>query len=187
MTLNFPSAPVRYLVSGWQSWSLTSWINTDRPLHPMRPSILHPGQTDPVHAGERVPNGSWYGAVELSERKIVFLGALGLESHVKLDGLILTGLYEKGDGDWFIASGDEDEIMSRYAELLGDRLGCGQPKPNPRIWCSWYSLYTEIYEKQLLKILNDLGKKDDPNAYPFDIFQIDDGWQVGIGDWEAER
>jgi alpha-galactosidase len=184
LTLNLPLAPARYLVSGWQSWSLTAWVNTDRPIRPMRPSIMHPMQTDPVHVHEKIPNGSWYGAVEFSDGNLVFLGALGFESHVKLDGLTLTGVYEKGDGDWFIASGEEDEILSRYAELLGERLGTGQAKPSPRIWCSWYSLYTEIYEKQLLKVLNDLGIFDSLDALPFDIFQIDDGWQIGIGDWE---
>jgi alpha-galactosidase len=54
----------------------------------------------------------------------------------------------------------------------------------PRIWCSWYSLYSEIQESQLLKILSDLGKFGSSTSLPFDIFQIDDGWQTGIGDWE---
>ncbi len=187
LTLNLPFSPVRFLISGWQSWSLTAWVNTDRPIRPMRPSIMHPMQTDPVHATERVPNGSWYGAVELSNGRIVFLGALGFESHVRLDGQSLTGAYEGGDGEWFIASGNEDEFMIRYADLLRERFGNGRAKPSPRIWCSWYSLYTEIYEQQLLKILNDLGTLGSPNALPFDTFQIDDGWQINIGDWEPNR
>jgi alpha-galactosidase len=184
VTLSLPSVPRRFLVSGWQSWSLTAWVNTDRPIRPMRPSIMHPMQTDPVYASKRVPNGSWYGAVELSDGKIIFLGALGLESHVTLDGKSLIGSYENGGSDWFIATGDENEFMTRYAELLGESFGNGRAKSNPRIWCSWYSLYTEIYEDQLLKILNDLGALDSSKALSFDVFQIDDGWQIGIGDWE---
>jgi alpha-galactosidase len=184
LILNLPSAPTRYLISGWQSWSLTAWVNIDRPIHPMRPSMMHPMQSDPAHARETFPNGSWYGAVELGDGKLLFLGALGLESHVTLDGQALSGSYETGDGEWFIASGDENEFMTQYAEILKDRFGGGGNKPNPRIWCSWYSLYTEIYEQQLLKILNDLGALESSSGLPFDIFQIDDGWQIRIGEWE---
>jgi alpha-galactosidase len=184
LTLSLPSAPERFLYSGWQSWSLTAWVNTDRPIRPMRPSIMHPLQTDPFYARERRPNGSWYGAVELCDGQVIFLGALGLESHVMLDGQSLIGTYEQGDGDWFIANGDETEFMIRYAELLSERLGSGRPKSSPRVWCSWYSLYTEIHEQQLLKVLGDLGTLDSAHGLPFDIFQIDDGWQISIGDWE---
>ncbi len=196
LTVDLPAAPVRYLYSGWQSWSLTTWVETSRPVRPMRPKIMHPMHGDPVYAGETRPHGSWYGAVELPEGWIIFIGGLGLESHVMLDGQSLVGWYETGvrslptsdqgtgvsgpypRNDWFIASGNEDEIFARYSELLGERLGKGRAKEPHKVWCSWYSLYTEIYEKQLLKILNDLG------ALPFDVFQIDDGWQHGIGDWE---
>jgi alpha-galactosidase len=36
----------------------------------------------------------------------------------------------------------------------------------------------------MLKILSDLGPFENTQGLPFDVFQIDDGWQVGIGDWE---
>ncbi|HEX7540551.1 MAG TPA: glycoside hydrolase family 36 protein [Anaerolineales bacterium] len=184
VSINLPAAPVRYLYSGWQSWSLTGWVDTDRPVRPMRPSSMYSLHTDPVYARETRPHGSWYGAVELPDGQVLFLGALGLESHVMLDGHSLTGWYETGDGEWFLATGDESEFMARYAGLLGERLGKGGVKAPYRVWCSWYSLYTEIYETQLLKILSDLGPFDSPQGLPFDVFQIDDGWQVSIGDWE---
>ena len=184
LTLSLPSAPERYLYSGWQSWSLTAWVNIDRSIRPMRPRSMHPMQTDPVYADKLVPNGSWYGAVELSGGRIIFLGALGLESHVTLNGQSLVGSYEKGEGEWFIATGDENEMMTRYAELLGESFGGKRTNSDPRVWCSWYSLYTEINEQNLLKILGDLGSLNSTHGFPFDIFQIDDGWQISIGDWE---
>jgi len=184
LTLSLPSAPERYLYSGWQSWSLTVWVNIDRSIRPMRPRSMHPMQTDPVYADKLVPNGSWYGAVELSGGRIIFLGALGLESHVTLNGQSLVGSYEKGEGEWFIATGDENEMMTRYAELLGESFGGKRTNSDPRVWCSWYSLYTEINEQNLLKILGDLGSLNSTHGFPFDIFQIDDGWQISIGDWE---
>jgi alpha-galactosidase len=164
----------------------------------MRPRILHPMQTDPAYARETRPHGSWYGAVEFPDGRVLFLGALGLESHVMLDGRSLTGWYETGYGEWFIATGDETEFLACYTELLGKRFGKGQDMSTSalrqaedfravpyRVWCSWYSLYTEIYETQLLKILSDLGPFDSTKGIPFDVFQVDDGWQISVGDWEA--
>ncbi len=178
VTVMMPAAPGRYLYSGWQSWSLTAWVETNRRVRPMRPSSLHPMQTDPLYAYETRPHGSWYGAVELHDGQVLFLGALGLESHVRLDGQTLTGWYEKGTGDWFLSSGNVTEIFDRYASLLKERLGAGRIQKSLRVWCTWYSLYTEIHEQQLLKILQDMGD------LPFDVFQVDDGWQVAVGDWE---
>ena len=178
VTIGLPAVPRRYLHHGWQSWSLTAWVDTSHRLPVMRPACMHPMQTDPVHVHDRRPNGSWYGAIEFENGQIVFLGALGLEFHVALEGKFLKGTYESGSGDWFMAIGEEGEIFDQYGRLLKERYGSGRVQTAPRIWCSWYSLYTEIYEEQLLKILDDLGD------LPFEVFQIDDGWQKGIGDWE---
>jgi alpha-galactosidase len=178
VSVELPAAPKRYLYSGWQSWSLTAWVETERMLRPMRPSGLNSMQTDPAHALDTLPNGAWYGAAQLPDGQVFFLGALGLDSHVYLDGKLLSGEYEDGSGEWFIAQGDETEIFEKYAHLLQERFGTGRIHTSLRVWCSWYSLYTEISAESLLKILNDLGD------LPFDVIQVDDGWQTGIGDWE---
>jgi alpha-galactosidase len=184
ISIGLPAKAVRYLYSGWQSWSLTAWVETGHTLRTMRPAIMHPSQADPAHILDQRPNGSWYGAVELRTGEIFFLGALGLDAHVFLDGDKLLGLADAsseigGYPEWFLASGDETAIFTHFAALLGDRLGKGRVSKPHNVWCSWYSLYTGIHESQLLKILGDLGD------LPFDVFQVDDGWQVGIGDWEA--
>ena len=184
VTLGLPGVPARYLYSGWQSWSLTSWVNTSHHFRTMRPASMHPSETDPAHVYDRRPNGSWYGAVDQSGGGMLFIGALGLDTHVALDGTNLVGWVETGQippvsTEWFVASGDEREIFTRYAGLLAEHLGKGGASIPYNVWCSWYSLYTEIHEAQLLKILGDLGD------LPFDVFQVDDGWQVGIGDWQA--
>ena len=184
VTVQLPVAPRRYLYHGWQSWTLTAWVEISRRMSVMRPSILHPMQTDPVYVHDARPNGSWYGAVEMENGQIIFMGALGLDAHVALDSDSLKGWYEAGADDWFVATGEESEIMTRYAELLGERFGKIRLRKPYRVWCSWYSLYTEIHEAQLLKILNDLDPFDDTQGMPFEVFQIDDGWQKSIGDWE---
>jgi alpha-galactosidase len=191
--VHLPVRPRAYYRHGWQSWSLTMWQDINFQLPTQKPAILHPLQTDPVYVRHPAPNGSWLGAVEFADGKILLLGALGLEAHVALhDASHLHGWYEipnsghaapymgqdVGDETWFLGYGEEEAVFARYAQLLGERLGAAAGKPAARVWCTWYSLYTAIDEELLGRVFDGL---DD---LPFDVLQVDDGWQVAIGDWE---
>jgi alpha-galactosidase len=178
LRLSLPQPPIRFYRHGWQSWSLTAWTDPFRELPQMKPASFQSRQTDPVYARHPHPNGSWLGAAEFPDGSILFLGALGLDAHVSIHDGTLHGWYEAGSGDWFVAQGNEFDLFERYANLLGERFGAPRIKPSPRVWCSWYSLYNSIDEDTLLHALSGL---DD---LPFDVFQIDDGWQVTTGDWE---
>jgi alpha-galactosidase len=136
-------------------------------------------QIDPVHADETSPHSSWIAAVEMAENDILLLGALGLDAHVRLNGDQLQGQYEAGEGEWLLARGDEATVFAKYAHELGKRFGQRAERPAPRVWCSWYSLYTAIDEATLQHVFDGLDN------LPFDVIQVDDGWQVAIGDWEA--
>ncbi|HEY2981947.1 MAG TPA: glycoside hydrolase family 36 protein [Anaerolineales bacterium] len=182
VTLSLPRPPIRFFRHGWQSWSLAAWTE----LHPLpipKPHLLHPMQTDLRYAREKQPNGSWVGAVEFDDGNALLLGALGTDAHVALTeggaGARLEGWFEGGNGEWLAAYGAKHTVFEAYAELLAERFGKARGLPAPRVWCSWYSLYTEIDEPILDKIFRDLGD------LPFDVLQVDDGWQIAVGDWEA--
>jgi len=178
--IDITSTPVRYYRHGWQSWSLTSWTDlTTLPLQ--RPTIFHPLQLDVVHARKSHPHGSWLGAVELENGSILLLGALATDTTVSLVGNQLSGRSESDQVNWFIAIGEEKVVFEKYAEELGNQLGRIKKDVAPRVWCSWYSLYTVIDEPILFEIFDQLGD------LPFDVLQVDDGWQVSIGDWEANE
>jgi len=193
VSLQTPLAPRCYYRHGWQSWSLAAWTEP-KPLPVQKPAILQPMQIDPVYARHPAPNGSWLGAVDFENGNILFLGALNLDSHVQLREGALQGWYESVGRDsilpqfsrdeisrnkWFAAYGSETEVFSAYAQLLEEKLGKGHAEKPYRVWCSWYSLYTAIDEKILYKTFDELGD------LPFDVLQVDDGWQIAIGDWEA--
>ncbi len=127
------------------------------------------------------PHGSWIGAIGLEDGNVLILGSLGLDAHVTLNGKQLEGQYDSDGGEWFVAYGNELAVFAKYADELGKQLGAKSTKPAPRVWCSWYSLYTAIDQEILPKIFNGLGD------LPFDVLQVDDGWQVSIGDWEANK
>ncbi|MFZ5923264.1 MAG: glycoside hydrolase family 36 protein [Chloroflexota bacterium] len=180
LTLGLPAVPKSYYRHGWQSWSLAAWQDPALVIPTPRPAILHPMQTDPVYVHDPHPNGSWIGAVEFGDGNVLLLGALGLGTHVRLDGRELHAWNEAGTCDWFAVYGPEPQAFADYAAQLGQRFGKGRAESTLRVWCSWYSLYTEIDEQRLLDILAELDR-------PFDVFQIDDGWQRSIGDWEANE
>jgi len=180
LTLSLPGPSRAFYRHGWQSWSLAAWTDPT-PLPVQRPAILHPLQTDPRYANETSPHSSWVGAVELADDDILLLGSLGLDARVWLKEDQLKGLYEANAGEWFVARGSEEFVFAAYAKELGKRFGERSNKPAPRVWCSWYSLYTAIDETILRQVFDGL---DD---LPFDVLQVDDGWQASIGDWEANE
>ncbi len=181
ITIPLPSPPKRYYRHGWQSWSLAAWQDVDQKIAIPKPALLHPLQYDPVYIHEQRPHGSSVGAVEMENGKILLLGALDLDAHVFLDGDKLIGQYEHKDGQWFTAEGSEREVFTQYAAALKETESFEKTRflhpTSPTVWCSWYSFYTHISEKNLNQSLNDLGD------LPFDVFQVDDGWQHAIGDW----
>jgi alpha-galactosidase len=176
--IELPSQPVRYYRHGWQSWSLAAWTDLS-PLPVQKPAIFHPLQVDAEHVLDPNPNGAWLGAVELEDGSVLLLGALGLDTHVSFGQNQLSGSCGAESVEWFIAHGQEMVIFQEYAEELGVRFGESKKNVAPRVWCSWYSLYTMIDEAVLYKTFDKLGD------LPFDVLQVDDGWQMDIGDWEA--
>ena len=180
------SQPVRYYRHGWQSWSLAAWTDPG-PIPVQKPAIFHPLQVDAEHVHKKYLNGSWLGAVEFTDGNILLLGALGTDAHVSLvqDPLptteMLSGQSDADEIEWFVAFGQENVVFEEYAEQLGSRLGRTKKNDAPRVWCSWYSLYYAIDEPRLHRIFKELGD------LPFDVLQVDDGWQMDIGDWQANR
>jgi alpha-galactosidase len=123
------------------------------------------------------------GAARFADGSVLLLGALGTDARVELAGNELRGSRDdvQGDLDWFVSYGDEATVFGAYAGALAARLGAAPGRPSPRVWCSWYSLYTGITERALAAILPDLAR------LPVDVVQVDDGWQVAVGDWRANE
>ena len=181
VSLQLPFQPKRFYRHGWQSWSLAAWIDPSTPPVPISALEFRNKDEDPLYATADHHISAGVAAVESPDGQVILLGALGLAGRVELDGDHLRGFYETGSGDWFLSAGDESQVFARYAELLGERFGKGRAAKPPRVWCSWYSLYNLINETAIQDILGNLGN------LPFDVFQVDDGWQVCHGDWEPNK
>lgn len=180
LRLSLPGPPKKFYRHGWQSWTLTTWLDPAEPPLPARAAEFRAKDEDPGYAFHTNHISAWVGAVELGPDDILLLGALNLSGRVELEGSALHAFFEDGrEGQWMLARGREDEVFSKYALGLEANFGKGRFEDAPRVWCSWYSLYGWVNERVVLKALDGFGDM------PFDVFQLDDGWQLSHGDWEA--
>lgn len=165
----------RFYRHGWHSWSLTRWEDLDAP--PVRLADDAGGfGADNVEILGPEHRGSWVGAISDGSGAALVLGSLGFDAHVTGTAQSLRGESPGGPVEWFVGFGNAEEVLEHYGRELGERLGNARRAPG-RVWCSWYSYYQGIDEAQMVEVIDGL---DDMG---FDVVQIDDGWQVEIGDW----
>ncbi len=180
--LNLTKPPKRFFRHGWQSWTLTTWLDPSEPPLPIRAPEFRAKDEDPAYAFSKNHVSAWVGAVELGDDDILLIGAIGLSGRIELSDYTLKGFYEdEHEGEWLIARGKEDEVFEKYTSALETKFGKTRFEKPPRVWCSWYSLFKWISNPNLTKALHRLGD------LPFDVFQIDDGWQDNSGHWEAGK
>jgi len=180
--LNLPLLPKKLFRHGWQSWTFSAWLDPSEPPLPIFSPQFRAKDEDPVYVFHKNHVSAWVGAVELGKDDILLVGALNLSGRVELDEQTIKGFYEDDHmGEWFVARGKEDDVFAQYTSHLEARFGKTRYEGPPRVWCSWYSLYKWINEPVVLNTLERL------NDLPFDVFQLDDGWQITHGDWEPTR
>jgi alpha-galactosidase len=74
---------------------------------------------------------------------------------------------------------DHAELLERWAHRRGRAERARTGAPYQVGWCSWYHYFGNVTEADLLSNLALAGD------WPFDVFQLDDGYQKTIGDWLA--
>lgn len=167
---------------GWHSWSLACWLPLSTPLTAPLARHLWPMMDHPALLADYPWRSSGLSALQAPDGQVLLLGALQLDAQVQADPDSLRGAYAApapAEPEWFLGFGPQQTVFRDYAGLLGQRFGVrGQGAPQ-RVWCSWYSLFRQISEEILLEILPGL------KGLPFEVFQVDDGWQVSLGDWQA--
>ncbi|KQX05879.1 hypothetical protein ASC59_15975 [Leifsonia sp. Root1293] len=182
VTVVHPFEDAEFFRHGWNSWSPSGWRRlTDAPLRiydsPQRLLTADDARNDTPLAH----SGSAVGAIAVGDGEILLLGALGLGApRVGATPTTLWGSVEEPDGEWYLARGPEGEVFARYAHLLAERLGSRDSRAG-RVWCSWYSFYEALDEGLVRDTVQGLA------GMPFDVVQLDDGWEPVVGDWRANE
>jgi alpha-galactosidase len=199
------TAPLRFFRNGYQSWSpsgvATFGIDTDPSLTSGSLELvraMHHGDAAVARAGEL--RSEWVTVLQAAGSAPLLVGFDGGDRH---DGTLRLRHGAAGPelwveaflGDAVIAPGEQHEL---HAVLIADGATDGASAPmllehwatevgrvgQARVaapyqvgWCSWYHYFHDVTEADLR---SNLALADD---WPFDVFQLDDGFQSAIGDW----
>jgi len=82
--------------------------------------------------------------------------------------------------DLFNQKRESETVWENYFAASGINAPTAKPMSG---WTSWYHYYTKIDEKIILQNLAAFQE----NKTPIDIFQIDDGYQMAVGDWNPNK
>jgi alpha-galactosidase len=196
----------RMFRNGYQSWSRTSVAVLGEDVDPSTVEGAPALVRGMHHADARVaPPGSLRSEmVTVFDRgagddQLLIIGFLGGSSHdgtiwasptdrrratlmatACLGGAVLAPGERRSLHQVMIAGGPRDgasEMLERWARRVGEIGAARADAPYQVGWCSWYHYFHDISEASLR---HNLARAGD---WPFEVFQLDDGYQSDIGDW----
>lgn len=196
---------LRFFSHGWQSWSYSGAYCADDRMRRshlgflQEPMVINPGTPSFTRKGEF--SSDFFGVVgETISRKGIVLGFLSQMQHfgtisVSLKEPPQIQMWANGDDtrlrqmdsmttDWAtlsICDLDDSNSLSTYLDVVAEHHGIVDISQPQTGWCSWYYFYQDISQsiiEENLEVLKSI-KRD----VPFDLIQIDDGYQKEVGDW----
>ncbi len=108
-------------------------------------------------------------------------------------GLIRAGgdfnrVLKKGEtvySDWVCVDCQKNSMkaIDDYAAFVKESKGVRVSENKPAVYSTWYYYGKEINEQDVHTNIRCIKEK----SLPFSHFQIDDGWEIQYGDWEANE
>lgn len=108
------------------------------------------------------------------------------------EGVLLTAGCEPGvllkDGQslagepFVLRSGPSWQALAEEWASDKERLLCGsrKKKKTPSVFCTWYYYGLTVSYKDAAENLEKIRER----RLPYDVFQIDEGWEITLGEWE---
>jgi alpha-galactosidase len=182
-------APAEFLINNWQSWG---------PMRKMRPGERLEGAAERMAKQGRYvfsPVPDAFLRDLLSDYFLAWDGGLAgfLASRIghpyfAIEGGEMAAYVEYFDTPFddpvpleplVLASGGPVELLlEEYAIRVAAENGVRVNPWNPVGWSSWYQYFTGLRREDVAKNL-ELAR----GGFPFEVFQIDDGYEADIGDW----
>ncbi len=189
------SAPREFIMNNWQSWGPMQWVRRET-LFPEYEDILKDGRGllfSPI-PGEmgRTLVSDYVAAWESGLAG--FLTSREGHPYFAVEGPDLAGRIEYFETD--LGDGIELEplvilegkpvadLLEEYGDLAARANAVTLNPWNPSGWCSWYQYFGDLSWTDIVG--NMETARNDPD-FPFEVFQIDDGYERDIGDWERLR
>lgn len=179
-------APERLLVNNWQSWGPCRVVRVRDYVPPDRidPDWQYTASVFP----EQLTKGLQSDYFVASEGKVLgFLSSRIAHPFFFVENGELVAYMDFFEANFeepvpiepFVILEDPNTslLLERYAELVGEENNARRRTKAVVGWCSWYHYFLDLTWDEVVKNLK-LAKD-----YPFEVFQIDDGYEADIGDW----
>ena len=203
--LDTDGAPVRMFRNGYQSWSPSTTgvvgVDTDPSLRADLEFLQAVHHADQRRARPGELRSEWVTVLAGHPGSAPVL--VGFDGGDRHDGTVRVRAGDDGTevraeaflGDAVLAAGevrglhhvdvvagvagdrDAAGLLEAWASRVGTRGGARVAAPFQAGWCSWYQYFHDVTEAA---VRSNLALADD---WPFDVFQVDDGYQAAIGDW----
>jgi alpha-galactosidase len=185
----------RMLRHGWQSWSPTGEAVLGRDDDPSRagaPELVRAMYHPDAAVADPGELRSELVTVVADDHDTVLVGFDGGSRH---DGTIRLRQGELVAEAWLggavLAAGERRELhavrvetgdepaalLASWAAWAGAASAARTGAPFQVGWCSWYQFFHDVTEADIRANLAAAGD------WPFEVFQVDDGYQAAIGDW----
>jgi len=189
-------APSVFLLNNWQSWGpmepatpKTRFIELEAIVRDYSPYLFSPLPEELLRGPVSDYFAAWDGGLA------GFLTSRVAHPFFTVEGGDLVGWLDYFGASFddpvaveplaVVAGGPVEDLLDAYSALV-KRANRVRINPwNPVGWCSWYHYFGRLGWADVLENLEVAAA--DRSAFPFEVFQVDDGYETEIGDWETPK
>jgi alpha-galactosidase len=189
-------APAAFLLNNWQSWGpmervtpATRFPELEAIVRDYSPYLFSPVPDEILRGPVSDYFAAWDGGLA------GFLTSRAGHPFITVDGGDLVGWLDYFDTAFespvpleplaVLGGGDAGDLLEAYAALVKRAHRAAINRWNPVGWCSWYHYFGKLGWPDVLENLDRAAA--DRRAFPFDVVQVDDGYETEIGDWLSPK
>jgi alpha-galactosidase len=185
-------APSAFLLNNWQSWGpmeraapSTRFPELETIVRDYSPYLFSPLPAELLRGPVSDYFVAWDGGLA------GFLTSRAGHPFFTVEGGDLVGWIDYFDAEFeapialeplaVLDGGAVEDMLEAYAGLVKRATRVRINPWNPIGWCSWYQYFGRLGWPDVLEDLEVAA--GDRRGFPFDVFQVDDGYETEIGDW----
>ena len=189
-------APAAFLLNNWQSWGpmervtpSTRFPELETIVRDYSPYLFSPLEGELLRGPVSDYFAAWDGGLA------GFLTSRIGHPFFTVEGGDLVGWIDYFDAEFedpvaieplaVLEGGAVEGLLEAYGGLVKRAHRVRINPWNPAGWCSWYHYFGKLGWPDVLENLETAAA--DRKAFPFDVFQVDDGYETDIGDWLSAK
>lgn len=189
-------APAEFLLNNWQSWGpmetatpATRFPELEAIVRDYSPWLFSPLGAEILRGPVSDHVAAWDGGLA------GFLASRTGHSFFTVEGEDLVGWIEYFDAEFeepvaleplaVLDGGRIEDLLAEYGRLVKRANRVRINDWNPAGWCSWYHYFGKLGWPDVLENLDAAAA--DRRSFPFEVFQVDDGYETEIGDWLSAK